>query len=296
MTLRYYDAGLGVSSWEIDFFGRIQKPQGERAGAVPCDGAGPPQRPNIACGRGRFRLPGLRRRPGEPEAQRDHARGQAGNLQPDRAPFRAWAPPPRSTCARRKRPWKRRGSTWSAYTRAVALDENALDLLVGATAPPELLPDELSAVTPPRDISPGSPPSRSCAGPTSSRPSTSSRPPTPTSAPRGPPSFPASPSRPSVGTSSLELSGLFKAGSGAWTFAPQITLPIFDAGSRWASLKAAKTDRDIQWPSTRRPFRPRSGKWRTPLPRGGPWGIRSRRRNPSWAPRRKPIASPTPAT
>ena len=43
----------------------------------------------------------------------------------------------------------------------------------------------------------------------------------------------------------MELSGLFGAGSGVWAFAPQITLPIFDAGSRWASLKAAKNDRDI---------------------------------------------------
>ena len=43
----------------------------------------------------------------------------------------------------------------------------------------------------------------------------------------------------------MELSGLFKAGSGVWAFAPQITLPIFDAGSRLASLKVAKVDRDI---------------------------------------------------
>ena len=49
----------------------------------------------------------------------------------------------------------------------------------------------------------------------------------------------------SVGVGSDELSGLFKSGSGAWAFAPQIVLPIFDAGSRWASLKVAEVDRDI---------------------------------------------------
>jgi multidrug efflux system outer membrane protein len=41
------------------------------------------------------------------------------------------------------------------------------------------------------------------------------------------------------------LSGLFRAGSSVWLFAPQITLPIFDAGSRWANLKVAQADRDI---------------------------------------------------
>lgn len=36
-----------------------------------------------------------------------------------------------------------------------------------------------------------------------------------------------------AGSSSSALSGLFKSGSGAWTFAPSISLPIFDAGSMW---------------------------------------------------------------
>ncbi len=31
----------------------------------------------------------------------------------------------------------------------------------------------------------------------------------------------------------------------AWNFAPQITLPIFDAGSNQANLKVAEVDRDI---------------------------------------------------
>jgi len=49
----------------------------------------------------------------------------------------------------------------------------------------------------------------------------------------------------SVGTASAELSGLFKDGSATWSFAPQITLPIFDAGTNRAKLKVAETDRDI---------------------------------------------------
>ena len=50
----------------------------------------------------------------------------------------------------------------------------------------------------------------------------------------------------SAGSSSSALSGLFKSGSGAWTFAPSISLPIFDAGSNRATLDSAKVEREIQ--------------------------------------------------
>lgn len=49
----------------------------------------------------------------------------------------------------------------------------------------------------------------------------------------------------SVGTASNQLSGLFKSGSGAWSFAPQLLLPIFDSGRNQASLDAAIVSRDI---------------------------------------------------
>ncbi|MCU0120068.1 efflux transporter outer membrane subunit [Pseudomonas sp. B2M1-30] len=49
----------------------------------------------------------------------------------------------------------------------------------------------------------------------------------------------------SAGTSSREMSDLFKAGSGAWTFQPQINLPIFNAGSLRASLDYSKLQKDI---------------------------------------------------
>ncbi|MBI6567560.1 efflux transporter outer membrane subunit [Pseudomonas synxantha] len=49
----------------------------------------------------------------------------------------------------------------------------------------------------------------------------------------------------SGGSASSQLSGLFKGGSGAWSFAPSISLPIFNAGSNRATLDAAKVTRDI---------------------------------------------------
>lgn len=48
-----------------------------------------------------------------------------------------------------------------------------------------------------------------------------------------------------AGTASSSLGGLFAAGSGAWTFIPQVSLPIFNAGANRANLQVAETDRDI---------------------------------------------------
>jgi multidrug efflux system outer membrane protein len=47
------------------------------------------------------------------------------------------------------------------------------------------------------------------------------------------------------GTASTQLSGLFKSGSAAWSFAPQITLPIFTGGKNKASLDLSKIEKDI---------------------------------------------------
>ena len=48
-----------------------------------------------------------------------------------------------------------------------------------------------------------------------------------------------------LGTASRELSGLFGGGSSIWSFVPQITLPIFDAGRNQANLDLAEARRNI---------------------------------------------------
>ncbi len=48
-----------------------------------------------------------------------------------------------------------------------------------------------------------------------------------------------------VGVASTELSKLFSDGGSAWTFAPQLVLPIFDAGRNRANLQVAQVNRDI---------------------------------------------------
>jgi NodT family efflux transporter outer membrane factor (OMF) lipoprotein len=49
----------------------------------------------------------------------------------------------------------------------------------------------------------------------------------------------------SAGSASTELSGLFKSGSFGWTFAPQAILPIFDLGRVRAGVDVARAGRDI---------------------------------------------------
>jgi len=50
----------------------------------------------------------------------------------------------------------------------------------------------------------------------------------------------------SFGTLSPTLGGLFKPGSAAWSFAPSITLPIFEGGANKANLDLATVQKNIQ--------------------------------------------------
>jgi multidrug efflux system outer membrane protein len=56
--------------------------------------------------------------------------------------------------------------------------------------------------------------------------------------------FPAISLTGNFGTESTQLSGLFKAGSRAWSFSPQISVPIFAGGANVANLQATKFARD----------------------------------------------------
>lgn len=49
----------------------------------------------------------------------------------------------------------------------------------------------------------------------------------------------------SAGTASAELSDLFSGGTGVWSFAPSVSIPIFTGGRNRAQLGAAKIDREI---------------------------------------------------
>ena len=48
-----------------------------------------------------------------------------------------------------------------------------------------------------------------------------------------------------LGTASTQLSGLFKPGSSAWSFSPQISVPIFAGGANVANLDLSKIEKNI---------------------------------------------------
>lgn len=48
-----------------------------------------------------------------------------------------------------------------------------------------------------------------------------------------------------IGTASNELSRLFDSGTGIWTFLPQVSLPIFEGGRNIANLRVSEADKKI---------------------------------------------------
>lgn len=137
-----------------------------------------------------------------------------------------------------------------SYTSQVAQDRNALVLLIGAPVPDALLPDSLLAAADLTEgqlatIPPGLPSQLLQRRPDIVEAEHDLKAANAYIGAARAAFYPRISLTASAGTASSELSQLFKAGSGAWTFAPQISVPIFDAGTNRANLAAAKASRDI---------------------------------------------------
>jgi multidrug efflux system outer membrane protein len=130
------------------------------------------------------------------------------------------------------------------FTSQVALDENALRLLVGSPVPPELLPDALDDVAAPRDFTPGLPSEVLQRRPDILQAEAQLRAAHANIGAARAAFFPRIALTTSIGTTSDQLSGLFKSGSETWSFIPQIVMPIFDART-WAAYDVTKVDREI---------------------------------------------------
>lgn len=130
------------------------------------------------------------------------------------------------------------------YTRLVAQDENALELLVGAPVPAELLPQGLRDVKALPNVSPGISSEVLLSRPdvlqTESRLKAANA---NIGAARAA-LFPRISLTSAVGSASGDLTGLFKSGSLAWNFAPKATLPIFDP-RLWSAVTVTEVDRKI---------------------------------------------------
>jgi multidrug efflux system outer membrane protein len=136
------------------------------------------------------------------------------------------------------------------YSSQIAQDRNALALVVGAAVPEALLPtgldDALAALGGRNDLPAGLPSQLLQRRPDLLQAEHQLQADNANIGAARAAFYPQISLTANAGTASSALSGLFKGGAGSWTFAPQISLPIFDGGSNRANLDLAVVGRDIR--------------------------------------------------
>jgi len=242
-TIEQFEVNLGMASWEIDFFGRIRSlkdkaleeyfasEEARRSAQILLVSEVAGVYLVLASDRERLKLAQSTLDTQEAAynlIRRRREVGLAGELDLRQAQTRVDAA--RVDIAR--------------YSRQVAQDENALNLLTGLPVSNELLPNDLSSVEPPREISPGLSSEVLLYRPDILQAENLLKAANANIGAARAAFFPRITLTAAFGTASGDLSRLFRPGQDAWTFAPQIVMPIFDARTWWA-LKATKVDREI---------------------------------------------------
>ena len=132
----------------------------------------------------------------------------------------------------------------SVYTQLTALDQNALNLLIGLSSPEELLPQTLTDISVFEKLSAGLTSEILLNRPDILQSEHQLKAAFANIGAARAAFFPFISLTSTFGTASDELSGLFNSGSDTWTLSPTINLPIFDTRI-WASLRVSETDRKI---------------------------------------------------
>ena len=243
MNVEQYGVSLGISSWEIDFFGRIRSlkkkaleeylatEQARRSAQISLVAEVANAYLTLAADRESLKL--TESTLNAQQASYDLIRrrydvGLTSELDLRQAQTRVDA-------ARVDK---------ALFIRLVAQDENALNLLVGSAVTPELLPEDLETVKLTREVSPGISSEALLNRPDILQAENLLKAANANIGAARAALFPRISLTTAAGTASSDLSGLFKAGSGAWSYAPQLIMPIFDSRLWWA-VKAVKVDRDI---------------------------------------------------
>jgi outer membrane protein, multidrug efflux system len=130
------------------------------------------------------------------------------------------------------------------YTQRVAQDENALNLLIGSPLQQELRPADLGSVKPIREVSAGLSSELLLRRPDVLAAEHQLKAANANIGAARAAFLPRIALTTSLGTASADLSGLFKPGSEVWTFAPQIVMPIFDART-WFAYDVTKIEKEI---------------------------------------------------
>jgi outer membrane protein, multidrug efflux system len=131
------------------------------------------------------------------------------------------------------------------YTGLVALDENALTLLAGAPIAASLLSDELGKVGTVKDVAAGLPSDVLLHRPDILAAEHQLKSASANIGAARAAFFPRISLTAAAGIVSSDLTNLFKPAAGTWEFSPAATLPIFDYGARKANYHVAEVDRDM---------------------------------------------------
>lgn len=131
------------------------------------------------------------------------------------------------------------------YNGQIALDENALNLLVGAPVAADLLSDSLGGVAELKDVRPGLPSDVLLRRPDILAAEHQLKAAYANMEAARANYFPRISLTAGLGITHSDLSDLFRWGARTWTFAPQAVLPIFDAGARRANYRISQADRDL---------------------------------------------------
>lgn len=245
MTLHQYNVGLGVSSYELDLFGRVRSlkdqaleqylstEQARRSVQISLVSEIAAAYLTLAADRERLQLAKDTLASQEASFQLTKSRFEAGvSSALDLNQAQTSVETARLDIAR--------------FTTLIAQDENALNLLIGSPVPAELLPQALSEqLTALQEISPGLPSDVLLRRPDILQAEGELRGANANIGAARAAFFPRITLVSSVGFGSNELSGLFTGNAFAWSFAPNISLPIFDAGRNKAGLEVAEVDRNI---------------------------------------------------
>ena len=243
MTAEQYGVNLGISSWEMDFFGRIRSlkdqalqaylasEQARRSAKILLVSEIAATYLTLAGDRETLKLHRATLETQQAALdliQKRYDVGLATQLDLRQAQI------PVDTA---------RGGV-ARLTQLVAQDKNALNLLAGSPVAEDLLPRDLAGVPPFKEFSPGLSSAVLLNRPDILQAEHELRGAYAFIGAARSAFFPRISLTTTVGTASSELSGLFNSGSGAWNFAPQITMPVFDPRT-WAALRVSKTDKKI---------------------------------------------------
>ena len=242
-NLEQYNVNLGISSWEIDFFGRIRSlkdnaleqylamDQTRRSAQILLLSAIANSYLALAADRESLALVTSTLAAQEASyklVRKRYDLGLASEIDLNRA--QSQVETARGDIAR--------------YTQLAAQDENALSLLVGAPVPQALMPPELGSVSPPKEISPGLSSELLLQRPDVLAAEHGLKAANANIGAARAAFFPRISLTTSIGTASADLSGLFNSGQSTWSFAPQITMPIFDART-WSAYDVTMIEREM---------------------------------------------------